>query len=609
MAVNEVEFFDYKFNNLNDEHPKSDDVKSLKLSLKNNQKTALYHCKILERNEGFKIKSGEKIIHVRTKSGVIGCKVGSGKSFVVLGLIASNPLLYFNREVCHTNNISTFSTTIINNKDTTLNSNIILVPHKIVKQWEKYIIDNTDIKNLVTIGTKKHLSSLKFQLEEQILGVEEYMKKFINDKLFLISSTRWNEFCTFYNGIGGRNKFSRIFIDEVQEINIPNSQRINSNFIWFITSSINDMHHTKNNGFVNQAINGINSHTNHLIIKTENEYVEACQNLPAPVYKKIICKGHRLLKIIGNVITPEIQSMLEAEDIDGVVTTLGLTVVSEGDIIDKICKNLSEDLHNTELELEFKIKKTYSSKKAKEDSIKLSENKISEIKQKISDIEKRIKDAELDPITRCDIENPVLVDCCNNKFDLDSLMSLFQYNESKGISTVCPLCRSGINSKNLIYLSENDGGDKGEKGEKGEKKTQPAYTNEEHTKLENLGHLLKNIDSDKRVLIFSEHEGNFMTISKIFQDNKGQEIKAIKGAGATINNMIERYKNKEIKNLFLNAKHNASGLNLQMTDIVIIMHKMSKDKEKQVIGRAQRIGRENSLEIYHLLSKEEDEIV
>ena len=43
-----------------------------------------------------------------------------------------------------------------------------------------------------------------------------------------------------------------------------------------------------------------------------------------------------------------------------------------------------------------------------------------------------------------------------------------------------------------------------------------------------------------------------------------------------------------------------SGLNLQMTTDIIIYHKLTKSMEEQVIGRAQRIGRIDSLKVTYL---------
>ena len=52
--------------------------------------------------------------------------------------------------------------------------------------------------------------------------------------------------------------------------------------------------------------------------------------------------------------------------------------------------------------------------------------------------------------------------------------------------------------------------------------------------------------------------------------------------------------------LLLNAKYCGAGLNLQCTDEIIIFHRMCKDLENQVIGRAQRIGRDSRLKVNYL---------
>jgi hypothetical protein len=50
----------------------------------------------------------------------------------------------------------------------------------------------------------------------------------------------------------------------------------------------------------------------------------------------------------------------------------------------------------------------------------------------------------------------------------------------------------------------------------------------------------------------------------------------------------------------LNAQYFGAGINLQMTDDIFIYHRMSSDLEKQVVGRAQRIGRTDKLNIHYL---------
>jgi len=103
--------FNYKFNSLDDSHPKSENIEGLNIALMNHQKTAIYHAELLEKNEGFRInceKSSFYLGRCREEEiepyrdvcfnfGILACKVGSGKSFVALGLILKKKILTFDR--------------------------------------------------------------------------------------------------------------------------------------------------------------------------------------------------------------------------------------------------------------------------------------------------------------------------------------------------------------------------------------------------------------------------------------------------------------------------------------------------------------------------------
>ena len=117
--------------------------------------------------------------------------------------------------------------------------------------------------------------------------------------------------------------------------------------------------------------------------------------------------------------------------------------------------------------------------------------------------------------------------------------------------------------------------------------------------------LCNEITIDKRILIFSEHEGNIETISKAFSKAGRNNLSPVKGSISHIASLLGKFNSGEIPNLFLNAKYCGSGLNLEKTDVVIIMHKMSQDNIKQVIGRAQRIGRQGQLEVFFLYAENE----
>ena len=81
----------------------------------------------------------------------------------------------------------------------------------------------------------------------------------------------------------------------------------------------------------------------------------------------------------------------------------------------------------------------------------------------------------------------------------------------------------------------------------------------------------------------------------------------IRGSSATINKQLEKYKssNGETNVLLVNSKFFGSGMNLENTTDIIIMHKMQSDIEMQAIGRAQRFGRVGELRVWKLYYQNE----
>jgi SNF2 family DNA or RNA helicase len=64
---------------------------------------------------------------------------------------------------------------------------------------------------------------------------------------------------------------------------------------------------------------------------------------------------------------------------------------------------------------------------------------------------------------------------------------------------------------------------------------------------------------------------------------------------------MNRYKREEVNLLAINSRFYGSGLNLENTTDIIMFHKFDSEVEKQVIGRAQRMGREKALKVWYLL--------
>ena len=593
----------YDLKNLDDTHPKENNVDGLKIQLMNHQRTALHHCLMIESNEGILINE----TYYFSTFGILACKVGSGKSFVVLAIIMKKPIVNYNRiSNGYGGGVITHSSfRKINTSHNTVSANIILIPHNLLSQWSGYISKYTNLRFCSIHSTKDcgifREKVKKYTHEADAQNSRLLLSELTENIVYLVTNKCWNLFALTWNNEIRKN-VSRIFVDEVHAINIPNSIKVPANFVWFISSSLNDMFRHSNNGFIKDYINiwSYYSSLNHNVIKNNDEYIDSSIQLESPNTSTIRCKTSRLLNIFSGIITDEVRSMLLAEDVEGVISTLGIPTVSESNIIQVLCKNLQNDLENLRLIHETKKIMIYATEQMKEESITKSQEKIDKINEKIMDVQKRIRECDIDPIMLIDIVKPVITGCCNNKFDLESITAHYSHQEKNHLPIVCPLCRAPLDLKKLLYVGEF-------KGDKAPKKKEPTeWVSLEHTKIENLEHLLRTqIEPAKRILIFSEFEGNVAMLGEAFRNGGRSDLYPLKGSIGHITNLIEQYNRGDIRSLFLNATYCGSGLNLEKTDVVIIMHKMSQDNMNQVVGRAQRLGRTGKLDIYCLYAENE----
>jgi len=232
-------------------------------------------------------------------------------------------------------------------------------------------------------------------------------------------------------------------------------------------------------------------------------------------------------------------------------------------------------------------------KKKNSISASIKQFKIQELDltNKIEGIESRIIGVEDKqcPICKINAEGPCITPCCRNVFCLECLTMAITISKEKE----CPLCRAVIDMKkvNLIVNNSNKSNNKVKTGE------------ELPNKIDKLIEVIMS-NPTKRFMVFSEFDGGISKI-KIEMNNANIKYSGIKGSTASIDKKIAAFRNKEFNVLLLNAKFFGAGLNLQFTDEIIIFHRMAKDLEKQVIGRAQRIGRTDPLKITYLCYENE----
>ncbi len=74
----------------------------------------------------------------------------------------------------------------------------------------------------------------------------------------------------------------------------------------------------------------------------------------------------------------------------------------------------------------------------------------------------------------------------------------------------------------------------------------------------------------------------------------------ISGASSTRDKLISAFKTGDVKAVYLSNLESTAGVNLQVATDIVLFNEMSESMRCQIIGRANRIGRELPLTVHTL---------
>ncbi len=154
------------------------------------------------------------------------------------------------------------------------------------------------------------------------------------------------------------------------------------------------------------------------------------------------------------------------------------------------------------------------------------------------------------------------------------------------------MCRSQIQPNKLSSVSET-------KKSKKEVKTQAGPPK----KIDALVNLIRSKPNDK-FLVFSRYENPFRQMQNRLESDEIQ-VQTVKGNKDVINNLITKFDEGQLRVLLLNSNHAGAGLNITSATYVVLWHAMSIEEEKQILGRAYRMGRTQPLHFVKLVHPDE----
>lgn len=564
------------YNNLDDNSDKLSQPHNITIQLMEHQKTAVFAMDKLEKEGKLYATDiaqyGDNMnFNIDTTIGILADKVGSGKSLMVVTLI-NNSKIPIQRDTYWIGSKfvaikSTFASEPIP-------TNLLLIPHKLMPQWIEFFkhAPNLKVDSYKSIDDEKRINSI-----DDLKNID----------VIIVSCTKSTSFFNKFSN----TKWSRVIVDEADSIKLSSNTTFNASFVWLVTATPKSLRYA-NKVYLTRIFKNIAPWAfDYLIVKNNLEFIDKSIVLPTPKRVVINCITPRELEIIKNYIPKNILSMINAGNTDEAIKSLNCNVNTNDNILKVVTNNISEAINNKKLELDCEEKKIYHNQKAKDeqiDKIKKYKKCIDRLQTRYDAIKEKIYNLndQYCPICMDEFNTPTLTNCCQNVFCFECLTL------SSAKNGLCPFCKKTMFKENLHII---DSGIK--------KENEVIKVKELKEKLDELIDILEKNPSGK-FLLFANFPQTFDKI-KTELVSKSIPYKILKGTTGLVQKTIDDFKDGKIRVIMLNAKFFGAGMNLQMATHVVIYHRFENDLEEQVIGRAQRLGRIEPLNVVYLIHDNE----
>jgi len=609
---NHLEIFQQTFANaLNENSPVAPQPLHISIPLRIHQLTALESMRIKEINlrSGLDI-SGEKLF---SQYAFLGDKVGVGKTLTVLGHISQmatypltqaklNNLRPFSTDAC----FSIYSEPLPEN----VFDSLIVVPHTIYRQWqdtiEKYTtltahflksqrdLDNNLLQNLrnahLTLISNTLLPTLMTSLRARSINVmwrrifydEADTVKFSGNSIFPPAMMTWYVTASYVNMLFANQHLHSYLIRQLSQDFINN---LDSELREIIVSYVENhpvvsFFRTKSHAYFQKHIS-LHPLCGHLVVRNANSFIDSSSHLP-PLTQTIIRCRNITPYLINASLPHDTEEMLHAGDIQGALQSLGVPSHSPTTIVEAVTGFRQKEIDRLKRLLSFKESETYASPRAKEEAILNLQTKINISEIKLNALKERIENVSKDTCSICfDLPNEaVITPCCSRIFCGSCILSWLSRSHA------CPLCRTSFHPTELCGIGVR----------------RDATTAQLPKKMDALFDIIKTNPSGK-FLIFSRFENPLDTIQNIFEEHIS--IATLQGNKDSIAKILHDFESGKLKVLLLNSRSAAAGINIPSATHLILLHKMLPDEEKQILGRAYRLGRTKPLHFIKLLHQNE----
>ena len=560
--------------------------KNISKTLFRHQRKSVYDMEKLEKKEGFIFEKrrpgyfgGE---HRLVGSFGLQCDpVGYGKTLSMVTLISRDKMEWNTNEKHKTH--QTYNDIMYRREVVTeyvrVNSTIIICSLSCVSQWVGEL-SNSDLSVVVI---KRRVDIEKYTIVADI-------------DVILVTATMYNSFMDKHSPFRrSAVAWKRLIFDEPAQVKISAIRRGCFGFVWLVTATPEGIRYCQPNGsWIGESVKNMERHClrGYFVIKNPNEFVEMSFEMPKTYFRDYVC-WQPLVRYLNGIVPVEINRMLQAGDIQGAIEKIGGSTASHRDIISIIRKRKEMDLRFLKFKLEtWRNHLQHNTSDLSDSQIRL---KIKHFSGRCGDLMNQIDKLEEDnykkildtncPICLDDVQNGLMEPLCGNIFCGECLLKWCVNNKN------CPICRSEIKPTDLIHITET----------RHESKSQDDGKKPQ-TKLECIRKIFIRCFEDNKkssVIVASQYIGMYKKIQSILSDLNISWCE-IHGHVASREKNIKKFKTGTTNVIFLSHLESTAGVNLTEATDVILYNEMPLALRSQIIGRANRVGRKDSLTVHTL---------
>lgn len=556
---------------------------TIRTSLMGHQYRMLQAMEIVERGT---IVTLPDLYRVHTSFGIVGDRVGSGKTLTVLTACASLPEPRVAPKFTGSSSDDGLETcpVVLEDYPTQTGShdvptNLIVIPYHLEHQW---------IHELKTRTTLRWTSCTRtmFQRPFDFTTWGEYDVVLCRNTVFTSLYSNLSQQAGFY-------RFRRVWVDEADTIRILNVPPIWAKFTWAITGTPIALTRTPQRYNKSNMIRSMCMHVrwtslrstgamHAVVLQNDPTYVDECLELPTPVFRYVQTQRPLSVTVLDGILPERSLLCLAADDVEGALSHFDC-VPNETNVVGVVTRSLRNRLHYEEgrLRLAQETQMTVGER----DSIQRC---VDHLRNQLECIRQRIETANECPICfeplNTDEGTSVVVECCQNKMCVSCLAQI-QITSRQ----TCPFCKSALTKDNVVITHRGTS-------------FRPHERSSLPTKTEAFEILVRELVSDprKRVLVFSETDGTWTSVRRCL-DAANISYQMVKGSCDEIRRVVAKFDTGEARVLLLHSSRTGSGLNLQSTTDVVLYHPPSSSTiEQQIVGRANRSGRKGKLTVHVL---------